>query len=426
MKQSTIRTGLRLSAQFMIAIVVSVLMATGVMILLYCLPVEPMKENVWRSSPIYSFEGGYPQWAGENYKMTQLDNITDGYMLLEAIYSGTEGAVSNAMLNRYMTYEDVNPEQAALMQAHGVDTESYVATYGRYWHGYLLFLKPLLLVFDVADMRILNMILCLGLSIYLIDRTRQKLGRRAALAMFVMWIVINPVSVIMSFQFSTTFYVMMVTSLIVLQHDRWLSQGTRYPMMFLFIGIVTNFVDFLTYPMVGMAVPLILAILFRERHQDKGIFGFTVLNGFAWGIGYACMWIGKWVIGTVLTGVNLIENAIHEASYQSTGQEEFAGTRITAINSIFKNIRVIVKWPLLILGIVIILYGVWLLARKYRRLNLKYTIVDLLLVLIALLPMVWYSVFQSHSVMCYWFTYRNLSITILAVLLFLGRRLTTA
>lgn len=423
MGQSVIQQGMSLVMQFVITIVVSILVATGIMILVYCLPVEPMKENVWRSRSIYSFEGGYPQWAGENYKMTQLDNITDGYMLLEAIYSGAEGPVNNAMLNRYMTYADVNPEQAALMQAHGVDTEPYVATYGRYWHGYLLFLKPLLLLFDVADIRIINMILCLGLSFYLIAETRHVLGNRVAIAMFVMWIVINPVSIVMSFQFSTTFYVMIVASLLVLHRDAWLVQGSRYAMLFLFIGIVTNFIDFLTYPMVGMVVPLILAILLRERRKDKCILGFTVLNGFAWGIGYACMWIGKWSVATWITGQDIIANAISEAGFQSTGQEEFFGTRITAINSILMNIRVIVKWPILILVLIIGAWSVWRMVRDHRRLDLRCTIVDTLLVLIAMLPIMWYCIFQGHSIMCYWFTYRNLSITVLAGLLFCGRRI---
>lgn len=424
MSKSLMRSALRLAVQYVIAIVASVLVATVVMILLYCLPIEPMKENVWRSKSIYSFEQGYPQWAGENYKMSQLDNITDGYMLVEAIYPGTEGAVSNAMMNRYIAYEGINPEQAALMQAHGTDAQASVGTYARYWHGYLLFLKPLLLLFDVGDMRIMNMMLCLGLSFLLIIRIRQRLGRKAALAMFLTWCIISPVSVVMSFQFSTTFYVMIVASLLILTHDTWFAKEGRhrYAMLFLFIGIVTNYIDYLTYPLVGMAIPLLLAVLLRERRQDKGLVAFTALNAFSWGVGYACMWIGKWVMATLLTGQNVILEAMNEAAVQSTGQDEIYGTKVDAIHSIYKNIRVIVKWPFILVGIVVAFWALWHLLRRNRTLMLRCTMTDLLIVIIALFPMAWYSVFQGHSISCYWFTYRNLSITVMAGLLLLGRR----
>lgn len=422
MKHTKICLGCRLILQFALALVVSVLAATGIMILLYSLPVEPIKANIYRSISVYDQEGSYPQWAG-GYKMTQLDNVTDGYMLMEAEYPGMDDPVNNAMMNPYIAYEGMNPDRSATEQSHDAPGETSVGTYARYWHGYLLFLKPLLFLFEVADIRIMNMILCLGLSFRLFTETQRRLGRKATLAMFITWLVINPVSVVMSFQFSTTFYVMMAASLLVLRHDEWLSQGTHYAMFFLFIGIITNYIDFLTYPMVGMAIPLILAILMREHRQEKGVFAFALLNGLAWGVGYAGMWIGKWVMATLITGQNIVLNAINEAFLQSTGMGEFFGTRVTPMNSILKNVRVIVKWPFIILGLVVILWVMWYLLRRERVLRMQLNMVDLLLLLIALLPMVWYSVFQGHSIMCYWFTYRNLSITFLAGMILLGRRI---
>lgn len=266
----TIQHALRLIFQFVIAIAVSVLAATGMMILLYCLPADAVKENIWRSNAIYTNESAYPMWAGEGYKLSQLDNVTDGYMLLEAIYPGTENPVYYSMMNPYISYDGINPQEAVLMQSHGTDTASYESFYPRYWHGYLLFVKPLLMVLDLGDLRVLNMILVMGLSFLLLVRTRQRLGRKVALSMFTAWIALAPVSVVMSFQFSTTFYVMMIASLLVLRYHDWFAQGTRYPVLFLFIGIITNFIDFLTYPMLGMAVPLVLAILLREQRQDRG------------------------------------------------------------------------------------------------------------------------------------------------------------
>ena len=45
------------------------------------------------------------------------------------------------------------------------------------------------------------------------------------------------------------------------------------------------------------------------------------------------------------------------------------------------------------------------------------------LILLALYPFVWFSMLQAHSISCYWFTYRNLCVTVLAVLLLAVQRL---
>ena len=42
------------------------------------------------------------------------------------------------------------------------------------------------------------------------------------------------------------------------------------------------------------------------------------------------------------------------------------------------------------------------------------------ILLIELMPFVWYIVLKNHSQMQCWFTYRNLSITVYAILAFIG------
>lgn len=419
-------------------LIVSVAAATGIMVLLYYIPTTPIRENVWRSHPIYDYEGSYPQWAAE-YKMTQLDNVTDGYMLLEAMFAGSGHPVQDAMNNPFTIYNGVNPDKAAVLESHDTPGSSGTGWYGRYWHGYLLFLKPLLLFFDVSDLRIMNMMLCLSLSFYLFFLIEKKLGRRALAATVFSWFVLNPVSVIMSFQFSTTFYVMTLASILALKKHTWFCESERYGIFFLLIGIVTNFIDFLTYPMLGMAVPMIFVILMKEKNphrkywlkdEQKADYSFgwrlegeCILESVAWGIGYAGMWLGKWIAGTILTGENVILNAIDEAHVQSSGQEEIFGTVVSPINSILKNVRVVIKWPFILLLLLLLLYicigffrGRFMLARGSSHSSTK------ALILLALYPFMWFSVLQGHSISCYWFTYRNLCITVLAVLLLVMQR----
>ena len=245
----------------------------------------------------------------------------------------------------------------------------------------------------------------------------------------------------MSFQFSTTFYVMTIASILVLKKHEWLCEKGRYGLFFLVIGIVTNFIDFLTYPLVGMAVPMIFAVLMKERypfreslsHLSQGrekersvwrLAGECLLESASWGIGYAGMWFGKWAAGSILTGENFILNALSEAQVQSIGQEEIFGTVVSPAGSILKNLRVVIKWPFVLLLFLLLLYictGLFRGRLSLERGGLHGSTPAL--ILMAIYPFVWFSVLQAHSVSCYWFTYRNLCVTVLAVFLLATQRL---
>ncbi len=423
--------------KYIACLILSILVASGVMILLYCLPTAPIKANVWRSHYIYDYEGSYPQWAAE-YKMTQLDNVTDGYMLLEAMYSGKNDPVRNAMTNPYTVYDDVNPDKAAVLESHDTEGASGTGEYGRYWHGYLLILKPLLSVFEVSDLRILNMILCLGLSFYFFRLTEKELGKKVMAAVMTSWLILNPVSIIMSFQFSTSFYVMLIASILILKTHDWLKQKGRYVFFFLFVGIVTNFIDFLTYPMVTLAIPLILSVLMEEKEQISGLpckyrafkkkssvelqfLLSCIFRSFAWLFGYAGMWLGKWGMGTILTGQNFFSNAFNEAKVQSTGQNEIYGVLVSPVGSILKNVRVVAKWPFILLFLFLLLFlAAGILCGKLQIVKGRGGSMSAL-AMIGLYPFAWYSLLQVHSITCYWFTYRNLSVTVLAGMVLLMR-----
>ena len=129
------------------AIIVGMLLLIAV----YALPVGNMKANVARSSEIFNYEGIYPQLVN-GYKYMQLDNYTDSIMLGAAIYDGAEGTVDKAVNNYHPDCAQLSPELALTNYANEVSVYEYFEVpYGRYWHGYLVPLKLLLLFFDLAD-----------------------------------------------------------------------------------------------------------------------------------------------------------------------------------------------------------------------------------------------------------------------------------
>ena len=132
-----------------------------------------------------------------------------------------------------------------------------------------------------------------------------------------MYLFLNPVSLAMSFQFSTMLYIMSVMIVCMLRNfDDW-EEKQRYMQMFLVAGTVTAFLDFLTYPFVSLGIPLVVFLMMRQKRgglRTMAEGGELLLStGVSWGIGYGGMFLGKWFVGWLLTGINVPAEAMHQA-----------------------------------------------------------------------------------------------------------------
>ncbi|MFR6406332.1 MAG: hypothetical protein ACLUN6_03765 [Holdemanella sp.] len=99
----------------------------------------------------------------KGYTSTQLDNSTDAYMLLSAIHRSDKSAVDQAV-NVYTWQDPDSFGQYGTLLRYGKSGSEGMqenAT-ARYWLGYLVVLKPLLLFLNYMDIRMLNMIVQTG------------------------------------------------------------------------------------------------------------------------------------------------------------------------------------------------------------------------------------------------------------------------
>lgn len=399
---------MRYSLKSLIILALSILGGSVLMVLVFLFPVQEMKANAQRSTEIYDYEEVYPQlmWG---YKMSQLDNCTDATMILNAIFSGTGNVVDDAMKIYRTEYYDRTPVGSLTDFANDVAAKTYNVSYPRYWHGYLVFIKPLLLLFDIADIRIWNMFLFYGLLIYIILLMQKKGLGNYIFPFGVSVLLLNPVAVPLSFQFSTVSYIMLFAVWTVLNKDDWKIENMFF--FFMFLGIVTAYFDFLTFPLVGLYFPMIFLLL--KENSWKNAMTIVILCSVAWMIGYAGMWSGKWLVGSILTGENFFADAFDRAGEYAN--MEYGDGKVNFLQVIWKNIQVLVKWPIVISGMGIVLWqGKNLLkAKKEHSLTVKWIFPFLL---VAFAPIVWYIAAGTHSYIHYWFTYRELCVSIFAVL----------
>ena len=388
-----------------------ILAGTALLGLVYALPTGPMQENVARSSEIFNREGIFPELA-YGYSCMRLDTFTDSVMLGTAIYGGEETLLERMMLNYRMGCSQLAEDMTLTNYANRAAVyEFYPLPYGRYWHGYLVPLKLLLLFFDFGDIRVLNFIaqsILFGVVVWLFWKNKQETYLPAfAMSIFLM----NPLAIALSLQFSTVYYIVLAASICLLfRYQKGKQDEEKINNLFFFTGIATSYFDFLTYPFVSAGIPLLLYLNLNGESIGKKQVKSCILKLFLWGAGYGGMWGGKWLVGSLLTGENFFRNAWNQ-SLLRTSVEDY-----TRIGVVLKNIGVFFKWPFVLLFTAVVIFcflklrkGSWAVWYQNRWKILLYGI-------IALLPLLWICVLANHSWIHYWYTYRELSISSFAVL----------
>lgn len=301
------------------SIVVGMLLLVGV----YALPVENMKANVARSSEIFNYEGVYLQLSF-GYKYTQLDGYTDSIMLGAAIFErgGTiKEIVDRAVNNYHNDCFELSPVLALTNYANHADYEYVEIPYGRYWHGYLVPLKLLLFFFDYSDIRILNFFFQ-NFLLFIVLREFGKSHLEQYRSSFLTAVfVLNPLTAALSLQFSTVYYIVLLSAIYVL---RLSGQGVfteeKANRLFSWIGIMIAYFDFLTYPIASFGI--LFTLYFLIRKEERNIVGARALlqKGMFWMFGYCGMWCGKWLAGGILLRRNMFKDAWAQVMVRTSKQ----------------------------------------------------------------------------------------------------------
>lgn len=401
-------------------ILIGGIIAGAVMLtLVFSLPQAPIAKRVVASAAVFEREGAYPQLI-ESQLHTVLDNFTDALMLMNAAGPKTDNTVSDALSVNRLGYGDKNPSQSLIAYSHG-ETADHVDGYPRYWHGYLVILKPLLSVVRYQYIRQINiglqLLLFTAMIALLVKRKKEVLILPFAVAVFSLF----PPALAMSMQYSTMFYLGCSAMIFLLLRSK--IRDERLFAFFLILGMLTSYLDFLTYPVFTLGMPLALWLFLTDESNGK-----TLLRHFAqycvmWALGYVGMWAGKWILATIFTDTDVLANAWQALVFRSShgyGTEEFSilGTYKNNLNVLFKSRGFDIILALSVIGIV---YKRWKSAKSHSRsLSLTPTPKVMLLVAVALMPFVWYAGTVNHSSIHIFFTFREMAVTVFAGLAALG------
>lgn len=395
--------------QSAILLILGILIGYLLLMIAYLLPVEKMQENLSQSINVLTEEQEYHKVIS-GYNSTQLDNFTDSWMLGIAVYNNYLPIWERALTCISADYGNgpLNGLVCYLSEPGGINEE---IEYTRYWHGYLVILKPLLLFFNYADLRVLSMMLNI-LLMFVIFNTFKDMGfEKEAWGYIVAVLFMMPVVIPLSIQFSVMFYLTNIALWILLKKYDQIVKKNGMILYFQIIGMATSYFDFLTYPIASLGVPMVCLFLLDSDNTLWSKIRKIVYLSISWGFGYSAMWAGKWVLSTLILRDNVIVNALSQVLLRSSHIQN--GEKISTIDTWIRNLEFYFEKPYLIL--IVICFIVAIIGIYKNRKLLVYIIIDAFpFMLIAAMPFAWYTFAEQHSYEHHWFTFRGLMTSVFA------------
>lgn len=373
----------------------------------HLLPVERMHKNVLASKDILNSHAQIIP----GYLSTEVDNYTDSIMLNEAICPIdapiTDKVVNNYQVNYFRGYSQQENLLRYLNGEAGYDYQGY----SHYWGGHQVFLKLLLLLFDYADILVINLFLQ-AMLMALIIAGLCRAGRQYFVVPFCIAVLsMMPMTISLCLQFCDVFYIALLGSAVIIWKSECIESKRMY-FLFLLLGMMTSYFDFLTYPFVSLGFPLVTGLVFLD---DKGTLSqvyAVIKNSMAWCIGYAGQWIGKWVLGSILSPQSgSMTEAISSIRYR--GSNVAQGITINTFDVLLKNMFVYLRWPvILMVGMAVCVFMMVSIRRKKTKAaNIQRCIPY---IVVSMYPIVWYTITKNHSYEHSFMAYRELAISTLA------------
>ena len=398
-----------------ILVVYVLLMAvfTGAMTRSYSLDDKRIISHVSESAETIEREGMYPKIMISSEK-SWLDNFTDSWMLTIAM--GVEGntPLQQAAGCYYINAKTAENRVDNLLKIVKGEKEVEVKEYARYWHGYQVFLRPLLQVFNYEEIRYINMFGIMGLFVMAACLLKEKIGTGSAVAFVISMLMSMIIIVPMSMQFSSIYYVTMISIVLLTMFSKKIMKKDLMYAYFFLVGAFTSFFDLLTAPIMTLGFSLVVYTYLELK--DNGIGKNTVeiiSKSFSWSMGYLMTWSGKWVIAQFITKKEIIKDAL--AQILSRTSSRINEVEISKVEAITKNLAKYINGVniKLILALIVITLILFIIMKKKNSINMLPT------VLVAFYPIVCYLVMTNHSFLHFWFTYRNLTVSCFAILSFI-------
>ncbi|MCM1215351.1 MAG: hypothetical protein NC331_16470 [Lachnospiraceae bacterium] len=380
-----------------------------------------MKEHIYLSLPMLEKEFDSQDMI-EGFPGSLTGNFTDCLMLENAVYQSDDHTMLEQILHMYRgesgTGDGWAPGYSLMDHLSGADQPREVE-YARYWHGYLVLLKPLLFLTTFNSIRLFAaalQLLLVGLVVMACARRGEDfLGKAFLLSMPFLYYF----GLYASLSLSICFYVATGLLLVQLKWDGQIRSQGWYGEFFVLAGMLTSYFDLLTYPLITLGFPLCVCLYLDESGAGKGLRR-LVAYSVEWGVGYLGLWAFKWILSDLLTGGNTIKDGIDTILTRTDAAAD--STRAAGFFAVVRqNLSVYCNWGFFLLLAGIAVWLIFHICRRHKMIGRKSVLEGSLLLLVALFPFVWFFFTQNHSEQHWIYTFKIFSVSAFAGICGVGR-----
>ena len=404
-------------------VVVCLVLCIAANFLAFSIDTPDMRQHAWQGCRMLGEQLGSPQTVG-GFLSSQLDNFTSVLILKTAAYTGEESLLAKAFGGFRVDMsaaEGMSEWEAFCEYASGPQSPTGGGMgYSRYWHGYTLPLRLLLCVLDVANLQMALYFVQLAMLCLIICQMKSRGLGRLIPGFFLSYFLLMPFSSSICLQYVPVSMLMLTASALILQWDREIERAVTLPAFFAALGLFTNYLDLLTFPLVSLGFPLILLLALRLDRGESGasLFWLTAFCGCAWALGYGGMWVLKWVINGLVYGWAMFFAVFDQVGLRASSN----GGEISRFGVLMENLNVILakKSYLLLIGFISLatLFPAAKAIAKQRRVSIDLRALNLLLPAAAVA--FWMLVMANHSYDHTYFTYRGATVMVFALYAFIA------
>jgi hypothetical protein len=353
-------------------------------------------------------EGQYPSFGIEGRKIG-LDNFTDSIIVNTSLSIDSKDPLKSSFIAlRAVDPQDKLNQIAALKSVVNHNVKEQVG-YERYWHGYLFYIRPLLMLFSYSQIRFFLALILYLTFLLLLYNLYKRTGLFVMLCFVIGFIFIDYFYLYKSIQFSGVF---IIANLGALYRLTWMKKSEDISLLFFIIGGVTSYIDLLTAPLTTLGMLLLI-----ETQLHKTSLKNILVYSSAWAIGYLSLWSSKWILVQLLYTPGAIQTSIDQIVNRTVTKADPNFNHIETIKrNIFQLIGYDRKSKIAVLGFILIVGSIFL---KYHKITLERVKESVPLILISLMPYLWYLVAANHSYLHVWFTYRTQFMAVVGGLLFM-------
>ena len=389
----------------------AILILWGMLIVTSCIPNSAIRDNVMNSALFYTDKDAFEFDDSERYNAVS-DNYADSILLNVMWNIKSSSPFVSSLDTKYYDGENYGENWGLYQAVNGTMPNT---DYTRYWHGSVVFIRPLMLFTDVSGVKAISFTVLLLLITATLAMLIVKKHYFAAVSLLISLLGVQFWNVRLSLEYIPAFIVCFALCPLYIFLEK---KGDIFlTLLSVAGGAMIAFFDFLTTETITILVPL--ALVFIIRNDKKRLGGFkenfllTVKCGLCWGISYVMSYVVKWTAASLVTGENKFSTAFSAAGvrlYGDTGEavmpiyKQIPAAVAANLSTLFggtERIEVL-NTAIGLLGTVLIFGGIFLFFRGKK----KNSVLALTLVVIMIIPYARYMVLSNHSYLHEFFTYR--------------------